>query len=81
MSNLSKDGFERAFQIAEYARQSGENRRQYEFKVFISYVTMLILAIYEGHHIISSDEINRFYGISILFLFSIMHFFYLAWDN
>ena len=79
MSNLSKDDFERAFQITEYARQSGENRRQYEFKVFISYVTMLILAIYEGHHIIPSDEIDSFYGISILFLLSMMHFFYLAW--
>ena len=79
MSNLSKDDFERTFQIAEYARQSGENRRQYEFKVFISYVTMLILAIYEGHHIIPSDENYGVYGIFIFLLLSVMHFFYLAW--
>lgn len=79
MSTPSKGDFERTFQIAEYARQSGENRRQYEFKVFISYVTMLILAIYEGHHIIPSDENHSVYGILILFLLSMMHFFYLAW--
>ena len=79
MSCPSKDNFEQALQIAEFARQSGENRRQYEFKIFISYVTLLILGIYEGHHIIPSDENYGVYGIFILLLLSVMHFFYLTW--
>ena len=73
MSNRSKDDFERALQIAEFARQSGENRRQYEFKIFISYVTLLILAIYEGHHI---EDLNKWV---VLVLLLVVHFVYIAW--
>ena len=80
MRNLNKDDFEQAFQIAEFARQSGENRRQYEFKIFISYVTLLLLGIYEGHHIeVSNDRYKELYGLLIVALLSVMHFFYIAW--
>ena len=80
MRNLNKDDFERALQIAEFARQSGENRRQYEFKIFISYVTLLILGIYEGHHIeIPDGEYEILYGLCVLVLLSAMHFFYITW--
>ena len=80
MRNLNKDDFEQALQIAEFARQSSENRRQYEFKIFISYVTLLILGIYEGHHIeIPDGEYKILYGLCVLGLLSVMHFFYIAW--
>ena len=80
MRNLNKDDFEQTFQIAEFARQSGENRRQYEFKIFISYVTLLILGIYEGHHIeIPNDAYKELSGFFIVALLSVIHFFYIAW--
>ena len=34
----SKDDFLHVMQIAEFAAQRSEDRRQYEFKIFISYV-------------------------------------------
>lgn len=80
IQNLNKDHFEQTFQIADFARQSGENRRQYEFKIFISYVTLLLLGIYEGHHIeVPNDEYKELYGLLIVALLSVMHFFYIAW--
>lgn len=80
MHNLNKDDFERTLQIAEYARQSGENRRQYEFKIFISYVTLLILGIYEGHHIeIPSGDHEALYRWGVLVLLFVVHFVYIAW--
>ena len=78
MSSPSKDNFEQTLQIAEFASQRGENRRQYEFKIFISYVTLLVLAIYEGHHIeFSNNEV--LYGLCVLGLLFVMHFFYILW--
>ena len=73
MSTPSKDDFERTFQIAEYARQSGENRRQYEFKIFISYVTLLILTIHESHHI---EDLNKCFVLGLLL---VVYIFYIAW--
>lgn len=40
MSHPCKDDFEQTLKTAEFAAQRGENRRQYEFKIFISYVTL-----------------------------------------
>ena len=84
MSRPSKDNFEQTLQIAEFASQRGENRRQYEFKIFISYVTLLVLAIYEGHHIeVPNDaykELSRFFIVALIVaLLSVIHFFYIAW--
>ena len=78
MSCPSKDDFEQTLQIAEFAAQRLENRRQYEFKIFISYVTLLVLAIYEGHHIeFSNDEV--LYRLCVFGLLFVMHFFYILW--
>ena len=80
MSRPSKDNFEQALQIAEFASQRGENRRQYEFKIFISYVTLLVLGIYEGHHIeVPNDAYKELSGFFIVALLSVIHFFYIAW--
>ena len=66
MSCPRKDDFDRTLQIAEFAAQRLENRRQFEFKIFISYVTLLVLAIYEGHHIKVPDD---GYGLKCIRLF------------
>lgn len=79
MSNLSKDEFERTLQIAEFASQRLENRRQFEFKIFISYVTLLVLAIYEGHHIEVPNDDRALYGTCFFVLLFVMHFFYISW--
>ena len=50
MSHPSKDDFERTLHIADFAAQRLENRRQFEFKIFISYVTLLVLGIYKRHY-------------------------------
>ena len=78
MSHLSKEGFERSMQIAEFAAQRGEDRRQYEFKIFISYITLLVLGVHESHHIEVSDDDDfyKWYGLALLFL---MHLFYVLW--
>ena len=78
MSHPSKDDFEQTLQIAEFASQRLENRRQFEFKIFISYMTLLVLAIYEGHHIkVPNDE--ALYGWCVLGLLIVMHYFYISW--
>ena len=78
MSRPSKDNFEQALQIAEFASQRGEDRRQYEFKIFISYVTLLVLAIYEGHHIELSNN-GVLYELCILLSLFVIYFSYILW--
>ena len=41
------DKFDKLMQIAKFAAERQQDRRQYEFKIFISYVTLLALAIWE----------------------------------
>lgn len=76
MSHPCKDDFEQTLKIAEFAAQRLENRRQFEFKIFISYVTLLVLAIYEGHHI---EVPNGWYGLCVFVLLFVMHLFYISW--
>ena len=78
MSYPSKDDFEQTLQVAEFASLRAENRRQYEFKIFISYVTLLVLGIYKGDQIeVSNDEV--FYGWCVLVLLFVMHCLYISW--
>ena len=41
------DKFDKLMQIAKFAAERQQDRRQYEFKIFISYVTLLALAIWK----------------------------------
>ena len=66
-----KDRFERVIQIAKFGAQRLENRRQYEFKIFISYVTLLALAIYKA------DKIDCSLFVLVLLLF--IHILYISW--
>ena len=79
MSHPSKDDFQQTLQIADFAAQRLENRRQFEFKIFISYVTLLVLAIYEGHHIEVPNDNRALYGSCVFVLLFVMHFFYISW--
>ena len=79
MSHPSKDDFEQTLQIAEFASLRLESRRQFEFKIFISYVTLLVLAIYEGHHIEVPNDDRALYGSCVFGLLIVMHFFYISW--
>ena len=76
MSHPGENDFEQTLKIAEFAAQRLENRRQFEFKIFISYVTLLVLAIYEGHHIkVPGAE----YEWCVFVLLFVMHLFYISW--
>ena len=75
MSHPSKDDFERTLQIADFAAQRLENRRQFEFKIFISYVTLLVLGIYKGDQI----EVPNDWAWLVLVLLIVMHYSYISW--
>ncbi len=75
MSHLSKDDFERTLQIADFAAQRAENRRQFEFKIFISYVTLLVLGIYKDDQI----EVPNDWAWLVLVLLFVMHCLYILW--
>ena len=47
MNNLNKDDFERMVQLAEFGARRHDERRQVEFRVFIAYNTLLVLAFYQ----------------------------------
>ena len=66
-----KEKFERVIRIAEFGAERLENRRQYEFKIFISYVTLLALGIYK------SDKVDCSFFVLILLLS--IHVLYISW--
>ena len=76
MSCPSKDNFEQTLQIADFAVQRLENRRQYEFKIFISYVTLLVLAIYK-HDLLKPSLWGEFIGLVCGLCF--IHTLYISW--
>lgn len=47
MSNSNKDDFERMMQLAEFGARRHDERRQVEFRIFIAYNTLLVLAFYQ----------------------------------
>ena len=75
MSCPSKDDFERTLEIADFAAQRLENRRQYEFKIFISYVTLLVLAIYK-HDLLKPSPGEC---IGLVCGLGVIHIFYILW--
>ncbi len=43
----SKDKFQRMLDLAEFGVKRMEQRRSVEFRIFISYMTLLVLALYQ----------------------------------
>ena len=67
------NNFEKCMKIAEFAQKNQQDRRQYEFKIFISYVTLLALGIWK------TDDIGGFcYILGSLVGFS--YLLYLLWQ-
>lgn len=42
-----KDEFQKMLALAEFGVKRMEERRNFEFKIFISYITLLVLALYQ----------------------------------
>ena len=61
---MSND-FEKCMQIAEFAQKNQQDRRQYEFKIFISYMTLLVLAIWKTKEIGKIDNACIIVGIVV----------------
>ena len=74
MSNL-KDDFERMLQLAEFGAKRHDERRQIEFRVFIAYVTLLVLAFSQIDKV---AELN-FNKFILLILLIVVHFSYVSW--
>ena len=47
MNNSDTDNFQKMLGIAEFGAKRMEERRAFEFKIFISYITLLVLALYQ----------------------------------
>ena len=54
--------FQKCMQIAEFAQKNQHDRRQYEYKIFISYVTLLALGIWKADTI----SIHWWWGIALI---------------
>ena len=74
-SNPNKDDFERMVQLAEFGAKRHDERRQVEFRVFISYNTLLVLAFY---HIGKIEELKAPWWVT--FGLGIIHIAYLLWQ-
>ena len=75
MNSSNRDDFERMVQLAEFGAKRHDERRQVEFRVFIAYITLLVLAFYKVEEI---EALNR-PDLVILGLLSI-HCVYLLWE-
>ena len=75
MSNL-KDDFERMLQLAEFGAKRHNERRQVEFRVFISYTTLLVFALYQKQQIANLNLSIWVIGAVL----SGIHIIYLLWE-
>ena len=88
-----KDKFQKMLQLAEFGAKRLEERRSVEFKIFISYTTLLVLALYQlikqqnpihdfFGRIIQKDSISleSWEGIILYVLALFMHIIYATWQ-
>ena len=78
--NNPQDDFQRMMQLAEYGASRHNDRRQIEFRIFISYVTLLLLGFYQIDKLellVRSSQASLFW---IVLLLGIMHSVYLLWE-
>lgn len=74
-ANPNKDDFDRMVQLAEFGAKRHDERRQVEFRVFIAYMTVLVLAFYQIDKIV---ELESPWPITIGLVF--VHLVYLLWE-
>ena len=88
-----KDKFQKMLQLAEFGAKRVEERRSVEFKIFISYTTLLVLALYQlikqqnpihdfFGRILQTDSITleSWEGIILYVLALFMHTIYATWQ-
>lgn len=75
MSNL-KDDFERMLQLAEFGAKRHDERRQVEFRIFIAYMTLLVLAFNQIDKI-SGLDFNLLIPVVLLI---VVHLSYILWQ-
>ena len=74
--NPNKDDFDRMMQLAEFGARRHDERRQVEFRIFIAYMTLLVLAFYR------IDKISDL-GLNPLMpsiLLVVVHLSYILWE-
>ena len=79
MSNSHKDDFERMMTLAEFGAERHNERRQVEFKVFISYTTLLAFAVYQAYKNNGVTLLNN-NSPWIIGIFVFVHFLYILWE-
>ena len=75
MSNPNRDDFERMLQLAEFGARRHDERRQVEFRVFIAYNTLLVLAFYQMEKI---RDLNAPKWVTVGLI--LVHLIYLLWQ-
>ena len=78
--NDLKDDFDKMMQLAEYGASRHNDRRQIEFRIFISYVTLLLLGMYQIDKLKPLVESSGESLFWIVLLLGILHFVYLLWE-
>ena len=89
----SKNEFQMMLQLAEFGAKRLEERRSVEFRIFISYMTLLVLALYQlvkqGNPIheffelfVQKDAISLevWEGVGLYLLVLLMHIVYVTWQ-
>ena len=78
MNNKSK--FQEMLQLAEFGAKRLEERRSVEFRIFISYITLLVLALYQLIKQQNSIGLELWEGIILYGLALVMHTIYVIWQ-
>ena len=75
-NNIDLANFDKMLELAEFGAKRHNERRQNLFKVIISYITLLVLALY---HVIKNENILNSDETGILIFLLVVHIFYLIW--
>ena len=82
--NNNVDNFDRMLAIADFAEKSHNDRRQIEFRITISYITLLVLALYQVTKP-STNGIDFVFPwwiiVTACFLLIATHFCYIWWQR
>ncbi|MDE0014110.1 MAG: hypothetical protein OXU36_23405 [Candidatus Poribacteria bacterium] len=78
MSDKSK--FQKMLRLAEFGAKRLEERRSVEFRIFISYITLLVLALYQLIKQQNSISLELWEGIVLYVLALVMHTIYVIWQ-
>ena len=81
MNNIDLANFDKMLELAEFGAKQHNERRQIAFRISISYVTLLVLILYQT--IKNNERVLEFHWLSLLIVSSLlllMHLIYLQWQ-